>query len=169
MHKEYSFYTHTLNFGDKVRKGTNPFTGEATEFPIDDGMTDEEIEAIQDIFDEYEIDGPEPEFEGYAMYSDEGSSLRFRCNDLDDCDLITGIPIELVTPTLMDEMLSIILQVARAGNLAFTSVTGEDVRIVDCVPTAVQLRRWPDARTVNSISELRDWLINVIGSREVRD
>ncbi len=167
MQREYSFYTHTLNFGDKVRTSTNPFTGETTRFPIDNGMTKEEIEAVQSIFDENGIDGPEPDFEGYAVYSDDGSSLRFRCNDLHDGHSITGIPIELVSVALTDEVLSIILDVARAGNLAFTSVTGEDVRTVDNVPTPLQLKRWPHAATIKSVADLRCWLTDIIGFREV--
>jgi len=167
MHLEFSFYTHTCNFGDAVRTGTNPFTGETTEFPVDDGMTEDEIDAVQDIFDDNGIEGPEPEHEGYAVFSDDGSSIRFRCHDLDAGDPITGIPIELVVPHLTDEVLTIIMDVARAGNLALTSVTGEDVRLIEKQPDSTQLKRWPDAATIGSVADLRDWLNNVIGSGEV--
>jgi hypothetical protein len=123
MYREFSFYTHTCNFGNAVRTGTNPFTGEIMEFPVDDGMTEDEIDAVQDIFDDNGIEGPEPEYEGYAVYNDDGSSIRFRCHDLGAGDPITGIPIEIVVSNLTDEVLAIIIDVARAGNLALTSVT----------------------------------------------
>jgi len=45
------------------------------------------------IIDENGIDDPEPEFEGYAVYSDDGGSLRFRCNALDAGEPIAGISV----------------------------------------------------------------------------
>ena len=167
MHREYSFLTHTLNFGDKARTGTNPATGETVVFPIDNGLTDDEVEAVQDLFDDNGIDGPEPDCEGYSIYGDDGSYLRFRCHDLDAGEPVIGIPIELVTPALTDEILTIILDATRVGNLALTSGIGKAVRLTSGPPSPAQLKRWPDAATITSIIELRHWLINVIGSREV--
>lgn len=63
---------HTCNLGDTARTGTNPFTGEPVEFPMDDGLTHEEMDAPQDVFEENGIDGPEPDGEGYAVFGPEG-------------------------------------------------------------------------------------------------
>jgi len=47
----YSFVLLTCNLGSTTHSGTNPFTGEAVEFPIDDGLTEDEIEALQETFE----------------------------------------------------------------------------------------------------------------------
>ena len=168
MYREYSFCAHTLNFGSIFRSVVNPFTGASVNMPIDRGMTDEEAKAVREVFKNNGIEGPEPELEGYATYGDNGSSLRFRCQKFDTINSIIGLSMELVTPELTDQYLSIILKVARSGNLALTSSTGEDVCVIDTQPNAVQLKRWPDAITIRSVVELRDWLENTIGYREVR-
>jgi hypothetical protein len=166
-HWEYSFLLHTCNLGDAARTGRNPFTGEPVEFPIDDGLTDDEIDAIQDVFDENGIDGPEPDGQGYAVYGADGDCLRFRCNDLDAGEPISGIAAEAVVKELSDQILTVILDVARAGHLALTSSVGDCVRIPDRTPDAKLLKRWPDAQSLSSISELRQWFEDSIGGRQV--
>lgn len=166
-HLEYSFLLHTCNLGDTARTGTNPFTGKVVEFLIDDGLTNEEIDALQEVFDENGIDGPEPQGEGYAAYGPAGNSLRFRCNDLDDGESISSIAVEVVVKELSAEILVIVLDVARAGNFALTSSVGDCVRIPDRSPDVKLLERWPDATSLSSISELRQWLKDSIGGRHV--
>lgn len=166
-HWLFSFGLHTCNVGDAERVGTDPFTGASVSFPIDDGLTDDEIENLHDTFDEYGIDGPEPDGEGYAVYGSDGERLRFRCDDLDGGEPITDIAAELTVKRLSDEMLLIILNVARTGNLALTSTVGDNVRIVDRAPGEDLLARWPDAESVSSAAELRAWLEDTIGGRQV--
>jgi hypothetical protein len=166
-HWEHSFLLHTCNLGESVRTGTNPFTGEAVEFPVDDGLTDDEIDALQDAFDENGIDGPEPDGEGYAVYGDEGDCLRFRCPDLDDGVPITGVAAEITVRELSNAVLAVVLDVARAGNLALTSTVGDCVRIVDRPPDRKMLERWPDAQTLSSVADLRQWLQESVGGQRV--
>ena len=168
VRREYSFYLQTLNFGDQFRTVINPFTGKTLEVPIDRGMTAAEIKSIQILFHENHVEGPEPEFEGYALRTDDGTSLRFRCHVLDADYSLTCIAVELVTPDPTDEVLNIILDVARAGCLALTSATGDGVRTIDDAPTSAQLARWPEAITIKTVADLRDWLSSTIGFREVR-
>lgn len=168
-HWAYGFLLHTCNLGDAVRTaGTNPFTGEAVVVPIDDGLSDDEIDALRDVFDENAIDGPEPEGEGYAVYGADGDSLRFRCFTFDGDHSICDIAAEVVVKQLSDDILTIILDVARAGNLALTSSVGDCVRIPGRRPDPKLLKRWPDAQPLSSISELRQWLQDSIGGRQVR-
>ena len=166
-HWEYSFHLHTCNLGESARTGTNPFTGQTVEVPIDEGLSDAEIDAIQAVFDENGIEGPEPAGEGYAVYGANSDSLRFRCNDLDEGEPISGIDVEVVVTSLSDKVLATILEVARAGNLAMTSSLGDCVRIIDRVPDRSLLERWPDAQTLSSATQLRQWLQGIIGGDQV--
>jgi len=167
-HWEYSFLFHTRNLGDAARTGINPLTGNAIEFPIDNGLTDDEVDAIQNVFAENGIDGPEPDGEGYAVYGSDGEYLRFQCYDLEGSAPISSIDGEAVVKQLTDSVLTIILDVARAGNLVLTSSVGDCVRIPDDSPTEILLNRWPDAESLSSVSELRRWLQETIGGRRVR-
>jgi len=130
-------------------------------------MSDDDIQAIQDLFDELGVEGPEPEFEGYAFYAENGDSIRFRHPDLESGDVPSGIPIEVVVAELTEAHLKIIADVARVGNLALTSVTGEDVRLFGVKPTSKQLEMWPDAATIEGTADLRHWLNTIIEPREV--
>ncbi len=166
-HWEYSFLMHTCNLGDQSGKATNPFTGETIEFPMDYGLTREEIDAIQDIFDENGVDGPDPDGEGYVMRRIQSESLRFLCYDLDAAEPIAEIAVEVIVKDLPDQVLTLILDVARAGNLALTSSVGDSVRIPGKKLSAEVKKRWPDAQSLSSISELRQWLQDSIGGRQV--
>lgn len=169
---EYAFSTRTLNLGDRLEEGINPFTDAAVSYPIDDGMTDGEAAAVRAIFVSAGIEGPEPHQEGYAIYWSDGGSLRFRGPDLVKIRTghrPNGFNIELlsVTTTPSLEALSIILDVARFGNLALFEVGNEAVRIVGRAPTGDELRRWPKAQTVESVSDLSDWLTRIVRPRKV--
>ena len=131
--------------------GVNPATGESVAFPVDSGLTDDEIDGIREVFHQNGIDGPEPAFEGYAAYFGGGSSLRFRCYDLDATVPIIGFPIELITQSLTDDVLAVIPATARAGHLALTSPVGSDVCVIDNQPTQAQTERWPDASTISTV------------------
>lgn len=52
IHSKYSFLRHTGNTGDSACIGTNPFSDETVRFPIVDSFTDDEIGALQEVFDE---------------------------------------------------------------------------------------------------------------------
>ncbi len=166
-HWEYSFLLHTSNLGDNVRTATNPFTGETIESAIDNGLTQAEIDAVQDVFDQNGIDGPEPEGEGYAVYGSNGDHVRFRCRDLNDGLPITEIVVEIVVSQLSDEILQLLLQLARAGNLLLMSSAGDCVQIVDNKPNRRLQTRWPDIQTMSSNVNLKAWLQEVIGGRKV--
>jgi len=82
-HWEYSFVLHTCRLGDRVRKATNPFTGDPVEFPIDDGLSVAERNGMRAVFASYGVHEPEADSEGYALYLPASASVRFRGGDLE--------------------------------------------------------------------------------------
>ena len=164
---EFSFHLHTLNLGTTDRSGTNPFTGEAVDFHEDEGLTDDQIDGVQDVLDEYGFDGPEEDGEGYALYGDDGSSIRFRYMDLESGDAVCNVPVEITVPRITKDVLTILREVATAGGFALTSFTGEHARLIGASPTAAHRNRWPDVQSLRSMTEFRDWLVDTIGYREV--
>ena len=138
-HFEYTFGLYTSNLGEAVRTVQNPFTGKPVSIPIDRGLTEQEINAVKAVFDRNGLQGPEPEFEGYAIYGTGGDSLRFRGGDFDCGIAVIGFSVEIVVRHLMEAMLEIVLDAARAGNFALMSCVGDCVRVsspasVTCVP-----------------------------------
>ncbi len=167
MLPEYSFCALTRNLGDRTKPTTNPFTGESIATHIDDGLTAEEMQALKSVFDANGIEGPEPEFEGYARHWDQGDSVRFRGFELGTEQPVRDFSAEIVCGQLTGELLSILLSAGQIGNLALASSTGEDVCVIGSEPTEAQLTRWGEVRTIRSEAGLRDWLDNTIGFREV--
>lgn len=164
---EYSFHLHTRNLGDTVRKTTNPFTGETIEVPIDDGLSQAERDALAKVLSTHGFKGPEPEGEGYALYLPNDQSVRIRGGELDGTRRITGFAVEIVVVELNEDILKIVLDMARSGNLALTSFTGDKVRLVSRPDDDKALKRWPDAKPVESTAELRAWLVDVTEGRRV--
>ncbi|MEZ6047849.1 MAG: hypothetical protein R3C11_20195 [Planctomycetaceae bacterium] len=112
-HWEYSFGLHTCNLGDTVREGVNPFTGERVGFPIDNGLTEVEMDTVQEVFERYSIIGPEPDGEGYAVYGKAGESIRFRGGELHGKYPLVGLSVEITTVLeVTEEVAGIVLEVA---------------------------------------------------------
>jgi len=165
--QEYSFQLFTLNLGTDVRAGKNPFTDQHIAFPVDDGLTDGQINAFQNTLDGYGFDGPGADHEGYALYRDDGGYLKFRSIDLGSGDTLCNVSVELLVPVLTKDILFIIRDIVHAGEFALTSFTGEDARLISRSPTSAHLKRWPGITTLNSMSELREWLTETIGCRKL--
>lgn len=167
---EYSFTLYTRRLGERVRKTTNPFTGEPAESPIDLGMTAEERDAVRRVFHVYGIEGQEPDGEGYARYIAGNGSIRFRGN-LEMADSspwpTTSLGVEIVVMRLSDDVLVPVLDVARKGNLAFMSSWNEGVSLVEESDDPRIKRCWPGAGLIQSVEELRGWLESKVDSRAV--
>lgn len=168
--REFTFCMHTCRLGNRMRKGTNPFTGAAVEFPIDDGLSMGERSALRAVFDTYGVEGPEPEFEGYALYLPGNGSVRLRgFPDLADAAApAIGLSVEIVVEALSNDVLAFVLEVAREGNLALMSSTGKSVRLVTESKDPRVRMRWLDAALIATVADLRVWLEADVGSREVR-
>ena len=165
----YGFFLHTCHLSDRVRKGINPSTGEPVEFPIDDGLTDVERNAVRRVFAKFGVEGPEPEFEGYALYIPGNGSVRFRGGEFEDDEMpIKGLDVEISVKKLSDDILRLVFEVARQGNLAFMSSIGDQVGLPSKSSGARSKKRWPEATIIESTDSLRSWLENQIGSRKVQ-
>ncbi|MEX2171110.1 MAG: hypothetical protein WD851_17455 [Pirellulales bacterium] len=165
IHWLYSFGLNTCNFGDRFRLGINPFTGEEVRFPIDDGLSGHQIRSVKSVFALHGIRGPEPECEGYAFYGVDGESVRFRGSDFEK-DSVVSMAVEITVKKLVDEIVSIVFDVAKAGGFALSSDAGDSVRILDRELDATILARWPDAQLIRSVRELRIWIEQVIGAQQ---
>lgn len=167
-HWEYSFVLHTCRLGDRVRKGTNPFTGEPVEFPIDDGLSIADRNGIRKVFDRYGVEGPEADLKGYALYLHASGTVRFRAGDLGRKEpALSSIPVEIVAQKLTEDVLGLVLEVARQGNQAFMSARGDRVLLTKEPSDPKIKRRWPDARVVETTAALRLWIENEIKGRKV--
>jgi hypothetical protein len=158
---EYCFYFHTRNLGDQVRHVQNPFTGKSIEVPIDPPLAQCEWDAIRDVFKKHHFDGPLPEGEGFRISMTDGQYVGLRLGP-------TGLAIEIVMRELSNSVIEIMIEIAKAGNLAFTSTTGDKVRLLDGPLDAKTLARWPDATVLHSVSEVKSWLVDDICGRKVR-
>jgi hypothetical protein len=158
---QYSFLLHTCNLGTKTRTVVNPFTKQQFEVPIDKGLTEGEVEAIWTIFQDHQVTLIELiADENWATYANE--QAKFRCLDLNGPTPIDSIHAELTVPQITNEMLEMILAMASGANLALTSNDHKCVRIAGRHPNSMELARWPDAKKLSSVAELRQWLQNDI-------
>ncbi len=141
-----------------MRRGVNPATGAAIEAIIDDGLSSVEVAQLQTCFRNNDIHGPEPDFEGYARYWPNGNVLRLRTLDFAHALGVPSVSVELTATELSDDVLQILCQISEAGNLAFMSSIGEVVRFIDSRMALGIKARYPDAKQIGSLSELRQWL-----------
>lgn len=162
-HLEFSFLLYTTNLGTRSRKAINPFTKKVVQFPIDDGLSDDETEALVEYLEERGFEGPEPHGEGYVLHRG-GDTFRLR---FDDEGNSVSPEAELVVRKLDDEFAKIVFETATVANCVLMSPIGEHV----CVPATryrkTLLARWPGLRRLSSAKDLRGWLENDLGSRRV--
>jgi hypothetical protein len=167
--REFSFLLHTCNLGEKTRTGVNPFTKETIHFPIDDGLSDSESDAVLEILESHGFEEPEEEGEGYVLSWSDRECLQLRSGAFEPiAEGISSVEVELLSVgTIPDQVLAIILEIAIAGNLALMSPTGEDVRVPAKAKLPQVLKRWPDAAVIETVDELRAWLTDTIEGRPV--
>lgn len=164
-HLEFSFYLTTCNLSSRTQTVTNPFTGQPHIFFVDDGLTADECSALRAAMSAAGFEKSEIPGEGYVYRMFPDNSLRL----LGEIDVgRTGFAVELVIRRLTNEPLDLLLAIARAGNFAFTDVTGNHVHLLAPSATKLVAERWPGAPLVRSSEDLRIWLEKVIGARAVR-
>jgi hypothetical protein len=162
-HLEFSFLLYTTNLGTRSGEATNPFTKKIVQFPIDEGLSDDETEALVEYLEEQGFEGPEPHGEGYVLDRG-GDTFRHR---FDDEGNSASPQAELVVRKLDNDFAKIAFEIASVANCVLMSPVGKHV----CVPAAryrkALLARWPDLRQLSSPKDLRSWLENDLGSRKV--
>lgn len=165
-HWEYVFLLVSLHLTKTSRESTNPFSGEAVRYRIEDPLSKEEIESAAKVLEQRGfafIEG-----EGYYSERPDGEHISFRCPFTKSPSPVTGMAVEIVCRELSLADVATVLDVARAGNLGLASSVGDLVRVVDRDPTSDELVRWPDVRSIMSVDDAHKWIIESIGGRKVR-
>lgn len=155
MSKHIAF--HTCNLGDAVRKGTNPFTGEPVEFPIDDGLSDSERMAVKQLLSEFHAIGPDPDGYYQIVFSND-TSINVGAGALDGATPCIGIAMEIEGPASQD-VVRFARRLALEGNMAVSSAIDPD--IVALVARSDDPRiceRWPDAPILTNDDDFIKWV-----------
>jgi hypothetical protein len=165
--RAYLFELHTLNLGDKVRRGQ-------IEFNIDNGMTEDELESVRHVLDQ--LGASRVNDNGYRELSmSNGSRVRiggFLVEGFleDSVEGVHSLPVEWsVTGEFSTVEAALVLQIAAAGNLF---VAGSDpdrvattARVIDrrFLKLHKQVSITPDA------TALAEWVRQNIAARDVPD
>lgn len=168
--KEYTFGLHTLNLGDEVRKGQNPFTGELMEFHIDAGMSKKELTSVKNILDEMRASRPDDD--GYRHLSlpnrtQVGVGRLFA----DSSAGIQSLKVEfLVRGEFSTTEALLVMQLASAGNLFISSSVDPDL-VATTRPVGDQRFhfRHKNSSVVSDADALACWINKNIESRDVLD
>jgi hypothetical protein len=165
--QEYDFALHTCNLSDATKSVTNPFTKEVFRVPDDDGMSDEDVHAIREIFAAYSIKGPIDG--GHLVGPVYGNDwITFHPGyDFGGPNPVVAVCAFLAVPDLSDDVSKLIFTLARDGNLALMSTDAKKVRIVGRQPNLREVARWPGATSIRSIKDVRKWLLEEVRGRPV--
>jgi hypothetical protein len=168
--REYTLGLYTLNLGDRVRKATNPFTGEPMEFYIDDGMTKAEVASVKRILEE--MGATRADDSGYRYFSlPNGTRVGVGGFARDLASGIQSIPVEFVVRgEFSTPEASLVLSIVPAGNLFIGSSADPHL-----VATASQVsdqrfhQRHKHSSIATDANALASWVKQKIGSRDVLD
>jgi hypothetical protein len=117
--RHYSFELQTLNLGDQVRRGV-------VKFNINDGMTEDELDAVNKVLDDAGASPVDPE--GYRALS-LSNDTRVKIGGFlvegfieDSVEGVHSLPVDLATKEEFSKTeAALILQLAKAGNLFVAS------------------------------------------------
>ena len=167
MLREYSICALTRNLGDEISETTNPFTGEVIKSYIDKGLTSEERLALEELFDEVGLEMSDSEPGSYERGWGSQVCLTIRDLYLDKEYPVRNFTLEVITDELTSDILSILMNIAKSGNLAFASCAGEDPCVVESSATDDEKSRWGEISVIIDNGALAGWLNNTLGFREV--
>ena len=157
-----SIALHTCNLGGSVRTGTNPFTGEPVEFPIDDGLNHSELSAVRAILGEYSAAGPDPDG-CYKIVFTKNSYVNVCAGDLDASIPCVSIKLEIEGPATHD-ILRFAHRLALDGNMSVGSIVDPDVVALVAEPRDPKVRRrWPTSPVLASNDEFIKWVQENLG------
>lgn len=165
--KVYAFELHTLNLGDKVRRGR-------VEFNIDNGMTEDELESVRHVLDQ--LGASRVDDHGYRdLAMSNGTRVRiggFLVEGFleDSVEGVHRLPVEVsVTSEFSAVEASLVLRIAAAGNLFVGSSDPDRV----ATATRVTDRRFPKLHKHASVTPdetaLAEWIRQNIVARDVPD
>ena len=162
---EFTLTLHTAHLGTETT--TRTVCGQEFTFPIDLGFTEQEIDRMNRVISAAQFSGPEPEGEGFALYSGGGESLRLRGGLFVGPLPQNSLGVELIVKTLSesDPKIDALMQIATDGNAVL--VDGDQACRVRCEVHPAHTSRWPTITQINSNSELLDWLSSCSTRRPV--
>lgn len=148
---------HTCNLGNETRTGTNPFSGESVEFPIDKGLTESERDAIKLLLQQHNASEPSPE--GFYCIEFEGDSyMNVGAAALETEHPCISFKLELCGP-VTSKMLDFSRQLALAGNMTVGSIfdPGKVALVTDSDDPLIA-KRWPNSPTLRTADEFNTWV-----------
>lgn len=122
--KQYAFELATLDLGDKVRRGRTSFSGGTVEFKVASAMSEDDLDAVNDILDD--LGASRPDDEGYREFS-MSNGTRVRIGGFVENPEVAGAGVHSLPAefSVKDEFstaeAAVVLQIAEAGNLFVTS------------------------------------------------
>ena len=121
--KQYVFDLETLDLGDRVRRGRTSFSG-TVEFKIASAMSEDDLDAVNDILDD--LQASKPDDEGYRDFSlSNGTKVRVG-GFVENTEVagagVQSLPVEFAVKEEFSEAeAAVVLELAVAGNLFVTS------------------------------------------------
>jgi hypothetical protein len=121
--KQYVFELETLDLGDRVRRGRTSFSG-TVEFKIASAMSEDDLDAVNDILDD--LQASKPDAEGYRDFS-MSNGTKVRIGSFAENAEVAGagvqsLSVELAVKDEFSEVeAAVVLEIAVAGNLFVAS------------------------------------------------
>lgn len=161
----YSFGMLTSRRGETFREGKNPFTGEIVRF-YNSTATPDECKALEAVLGRYTID-----FDTDSItYRGEvdGTEIFIPNVDLRD-GYFGGTTIELVGEVISDGSITAVLEMGKSANLFFENSIGEGALAAPTSEILAKVNTFRDEEVVlvDTVTRLRSWLDDHVGSRKV--
>jgi hypothetical protein len=165
--RAYAFELHTLNLGDKVRRGQ-------IEFNIDNGMTEDELESVRHVLDQ--LGASRVDDNGYRELSlSNGTRLRiggFLVEGFleDSVEGVHSLPVECSVKSEFSTVeAALILRIATAGNLSIDSSDPDRVATTARVTDRRFLKLHKQVSITPDETALAEWIRQNITARDVPD
>src|SRR4051812_3770295 len=105
---------HSCNLSTRFRPGTNPFTGQAVRFPLDDGLTAGQRAAVRQILDDAGANEPDPDTYRGVRCAD-GGAFNIAVGTINDADA-RCVAFALEIDPLTADVAAVLFKLARSAN-----------------------------------------------------
>lgn len=165
--KAYAFELHTLNVGDKVRRGQ-------IEFNIDNGMTEDELESVRHVLDQ--LGASRVDDNGYRDLS-MSNGTRVRIGGFlvegfleDSVEGVHRLPVELSVKNEFSAVeAALVWRIAAAGNLFIGSSDPDRVATTARVADRRFLKLHKHVSVTPDETALAEWIRQNIAARDAPD
>ena len=162
--QEHELDLRTCNLGSEVKEAANPFTGDPWRVHIDDGLTDDERNAVRALLARVGASEPDPDTYCQIRLSD-GSRVNVAIGTLNMAHPCVAFAVEF--QSLSPAVAEFVFSLAQAGNMTIRATS----TVVAVLSPATKVRvqeRWPTAQVVGSPVELESWLRRGIRDGTIR-